>query len=443
MDNVIDFYKWVFCLSPFAGYCYYFSVGDRLSILKSKGIYNPIYGIWMALAFIITLLCTSFEAYLFFYDDGWGDTDYTLAVLLPLEAIFVLMYVLCKFLLPKISNRQIRKTSTKTDYHKWAKIMVFAFVVSVMACFYYQKHILCFWYGNDWASFCADIIVLIFTGVISYKIYLSMNRYETIKEYANRTLSALETQRSPIIFLRSFMIDKTPINGKTFDEYICANFPMSMQPIISLSDPDDYLPTGGSIKIQSKDEKWENAVNILIKNCRAIVIFEGKSESLKTEMAKIKDFSIPYDKVFVATPPQKYRLKAWLDGAWGGKKYVLQYIWKDFSTSMDKIGGIAGFPAKEPGGSRIFSLNSSGQCVEEKGGKEGTDFFEYIMKKTIKYESLPCDYKRLAVLLKDNELDMEITDAENRMIRRAMIKISIISFAVSVLSVFMGYIIFK
>ena len=432
MDEVYNFYDWFWSLSGLFGLLFFF-LSDK-SIVKKKGIYDPVYYMMIAIIYAAADWLLSFLVFELFFADDWGDTNYLYAQVIRLLLVPV-FYFLCKWLLPKIDNRQIRKTSTTTNYHRWAIAMV-AFVIADTALGYVMKrYVYGFWYGNSTDSMLGTAAVIVMAGLIAYRVYVRMNRYEVIKGLADRTIQDLETQRAPIIFLRSFVLDKNPIFGKTFDEYICSSFAMHMQPIISLSDPDDFLPTGGSIKIQSRDSDWENAVNTLLVHCRALVFFEGRSESLKTEMTKIRHFNIDHEKVFVATPPQRYRKAAWNKERGASDKYVLNRIWQDFSKSLELVGGLHHLPDTDPGECKIFTFDSNWSASKAEK-KTGTEFFDYILKKTVKYEETKCDYKSLAAMLRDNELTMGITDLENRKIKRAIVIIALLTLVMTIILLF-------
>lgn len=424
IDSMYATYDWIWCLSGLFGLLLLFN--DK-SVIKKKGIYNPAYYMMISIIYAIADLWLSFLIFEYFFADGWGDSDYFWAQFSRTFILLPLVYMLCRLLLPKINNRQIRKTSNSTNYHLWAIAMVIFVMADATLGYVIKRYMYGFWYGNSIDSSMATAAVFIFAGIIAYRVYVHVNRYEVIKGLASRTIEELETQRAPIIFLRSFLLDKNPIAGKTFDEYICTSFAMHMQPIISLSDPDDFLPTGGSIKIQSRDDEWENAINTLLNHCRALVFFEGKTESLKTEMSKIQQFNIPHDKVFVATPPQRYRKAAWNKGHAASNKYVLNRIWQGFVKSLEQIGGMHHLPETDPGECSIFTFDSNWMATQPVK-KTGTNFFDYILKKTVKYEEAKCDYKTLATMLRDHELTIEITDTENKKIKRAILAIALLTF---------------
>lgn len=440
MDEFYNLYDWAFCLTGVMGLLYYFSrtsdymnkVQSYIAVFKRKGIYNPSYGMTIAIVYAILDIVISVVIYKWFYNDYWTDSDFILAQMGRLILPFLVVLVSLHIFLPKIDNRHLRKTFNSIDYHKMGLAMAAFVIVCVSVEYWLKRFVYGMWYGEESASLIATLAVVSSTLWIAWSMYISLNRYELIKDASERTLSALTTRHAPIVFLRSFALDKPQKKGMTFDEYICSTFALNSQPIISLSDPDDFLPTGGSIKIQSMDEEWENAINTLLMECRAVVIFEGKSESLKTEMGKIQQFHIPHDKVFVATPPQKYRLAAWNEGQITEKKHTLNFIWSNFVKALEVYGGMHGLPQADPGECMIYSFDEHWNCKPSPVKKKGNSFLGYIVDQTVAYENDKCDYLSLSRKLKRFELQhtQMLTKDEKKQIENALVKVSVVSTAV-------------
>ena len=130
----------------------------------------------------------------------------------------------------------------------------------------------------------------------------SLIRLDRLKYPSTRSLNALSHNNSPIVLLRSFKIDSYPAtNGKVFDETICENLDLDSNPIISLANPDEILPSGGSLKIQAKDAEWKEVVREVLKNCRAVILVEGLSDGLHWEISKLKEY-LNYKQLFVLIP---------------------------------------------------------------------------------------------------------------------------------------------
>ncbi len=440
MDEFYHLIDWALCLSGLIGLWFFFSrTGGPLnkaqaymSVFREKGIYNPSYGLAIAFVYALLDIALSIVIYVWFYNDYWTDSDFGIAHLGRVILLYTIVLVSLHVFLPKIDNRHLRKTINTVDYHKMGLSMAAFVVVCVAVEYWLKRFVYGMWYGEESESILATVAVVASTAWIASSVYTSLNRYESIKNASERTLGALKTRHAPIVFLRSFVLDKPQRKGMTFDEYICSTFALNSQPIVSLSDPDDFLPTGGSIKIQSTDEEWESAINTLLMECRAVVIFEGKTVSLKTEMAKIQRFHIPHDKVFVATPPQNYRLAAWNDGKITERKYTLNYIWNDFVKALDTYGGMHGLPETDPGECMIFSFDKHWNC-KAPVKKTGKDFLGYVVDQTVVHENDKCDYISLAEKLNRFELQhtQVLSKSDEKRIEKAIIKALIMSALMS------------
>lgn len=347
-----------------------------------------------------------------------GDFDPSMIVTAEIFAslmLFGIIYLLASTLLPQISNRSIRKVNNNTDYHLMAVRVVAISVVYVGCSYLIQRFCSGYWYANTTDSNIFTFVIFAFGALLVWVYYVQINRYDRIKDEAERTLKALTTKRAPIVFLRSFELDKNVLRGYTFDEFICKNFSQQGQPIISLSDPDDFLPTGGSIKLQSFDDNWKEAIIILLKNCRAVVIFEGRSEGLSWEISKIKDYVTP-DKLFVATPPKSYRESAWFRGQGRSQlKYSMNYVWSHFSDKLRSV-GIDLRQKEDPGSDTIFAFDGQWHSVTPIRAK-GIKFFDTILELTTQYETLTCDYVSLSEQLRQCELSRTLTFSENKKIQ--------------------------
>lgn len=405
---------------------------DFLPVLHRKGIYDPKYGIRLFVALlsgdliIKLVICLRFQK---------GDLEQDMVVTAELMAsffLFGLLWLLAITLMPQIGNRSMRKVSGNTDYHKMAIRICSISSAYVLCSYLIQRFISGYWYGNTTDSIIFSSAVFLLGAVFVRVYYIQLNRYERIKDEAERTLKAITTSRAPIIFLRSFELDKNVLKGYTFDEFICKCFSQQGQPIISLSDPDDFLPTGGSIKLQSFDDNWKEAIILLLQNCRAVVIFEGRSEGLSWEISKIRDFISP-DKLFVATPPKSYREAAWFRGQESSQlKYSLSYVWSHFVEKLQSV-GIEVAQKEDPGADRIFTFDNhwrSNTPIHIKGIK----FFDTILEKTIQYEKLECDYVFLSEQLRKCELTRTLTQNETSIIIKKLNRVLLL-YALTVLLV--------
>ena len=403
--------------------------------LEYKGIFDPIQKAKLALTYLFADFL--WKVNIFKLACSWSEEDCAdydfIASFYGMFVIIVSIFLLCRTLLPNIEIRRIRKTSNTTNYSLWGVTLSAIFFVDVILSLSIQ-HSTC-WYVNELLSLLFSMLCICLGFILSLRPFIIFKRYDRIKGESERTLSSLLTHRAPIIFLRSFEIDKFLIHGYSFDEYICKSFSMTAQPIISLSDPNDFLPTGGSIKIQSFDERWKDAIITLFKSCRAVVIFEGKSEGLQWEIENLKKY-ISYDQLFIATPPKKYRYLAWCRGKTKKeKKYAINFIWHNFAKHLDKEGFKV--PVSDPGSDILITFNK--KWVANHGGVscKGMRLFDYILENTVKYEKRYCDYNELAQTIAAYELTLRMPDKEKKRVDKAMFKIiSIVIIAMLCVSCF-------
>lgn len=405
---------------------------DFRPILHRKGIFDPKYGTLLLVAMLAGDLMLKFAVCLRFQR---GDIDQDMVISAEIFVsiiLFCLLWFLTSTLMPQISNRSLRKVNSKTNYHKMAVYIGVVCSIYVLCSYLVQRFVSGYWYANTTDSSIFSLLVFLLGAVFVWAFYLQINRYDRIKNEAERTIKALTTKRAPIIFLRSFELDRNVLKGYTFDEFICKCFSQQGQPIISLSDPDDFLPTGGSIKLQSFDDNWKDAIILLLRNCRAVVIFEGRSEGLSWEISKIRDYITP-DKLFVATPPKAYRKAAWFRGQGRNQlKYSMNYVWGNFVEKLRSV-GIDVQLKNEPGADSIFTFDSqwtSKSPIHVRGIK----FFDTILEKTIQYESLTCDYVLLSEQLRKCELTRTLTKDETKYIHQGLRRV----LAICVVMVFIA-----
>ncbi|MCM1429717.1 MAG: hypothetical protein NC097_07990 [Clostridium sp.] len=395
--------------------------------LEKKGIYNPLYKFYLVIIFLIVDILIKTKVV------GWMGNliDEENSLLFISSALFItileifLISILCKCLFPNLENRRIRKTSSEINYKIYGILCSLLCFVSFFILFILIHDT--YWFIDLSADIITSLITTVFGIVFSFYPYHYFNRYNRIKSEANRTISSLNTKQSPIIFLRSFEIDKYPLSGYTFDENICRRFSQTTFPIISLSDPNDYLPTGGSLKIQSFDDKWKDAIIQLFKACRAVVIFEGRSEGLKWEIQNIKKYINP-NQLFIVTPPKKYWDATWFRGGIANKKskeyrYVFDKLWGDFAKHLNS----EGFKIQEndPGSDMVFKFDDN--WIADTGQKiKGENLFGYILDNTVMYKSMQTDYTELSNQLVEYELSLQLSNEKRKSIKKAFIKMAAI-----------------
>lgn len=143
-------------------------------------------------------------------------------------------------------------------------------------------------------------------------------RYHQRNKASKELISDLD---APILWLRSFDLDNikkapfllpsvfTEAAGNNFEELISRGF-KKFSPFIALGNPTDFLPEPGAKKIYSTDSDWQNTVIKYIIKSRAIVIVEGNSPGLAWELKTVRSIA-PIEKIFLLTPPKKFRKPQW------------------------------------------------------------------------------------------------------------------------------------
>ncbi len=301
------------------------------------------------------------------------------------------------------------------------------------------------WRWSDPSEVKAIMCIVVFFCLMCIAfIFMQLSRLDRIKVPAMRSLRSLESNNPPIVLLRSFELDKYPWwNNKTFDEELCGNIDVNRCPIVSLSDPDQILPTGGSLKIQSKDDYWKTVVDELLKSCRALVIVEGDSEGLSWEIERIRSiYGRHPDKVFFYIPSNRYRTLAWcVDGSAGNglsrnlmalllkwtspldTRKRLKACWTGFSSFISGKGFRV--PQTFPGDNRVIAFDSSGNpTVLPK--RNGAAIFNEILRRTEAYRTATYDYPDLARKIEAYEVNgfmspsqiKEYEDMSRRLARR-------------------------
>ena len=278
--------------------------------------------------------------------------------------------------------------------------------------------------GRESADFdilMCDIMLL----VCVYFLYMSFVRLDRLKEPSRRSLYALDKNNSPITLLRSFQIDATPAwNGKTFDEALSETIDLHQHPILSLANPDEVLPSGGSLKIQAKDDEWKEVVKQVLHHSRAVILVEGKSEGLQWEISKLKEYVNP-KQVFVLIPSNYYRLLAWclkddqkimffsisknLNGILQkvfnrrGCNKILRGVWADFRQLLNCFE--INVPVDFPGDNCLISFNEQWNGSVVVRSSEIKHMMDYIIHQTRNYNSPDFDYSALGKKVASHEVN--------------------------------------
>ncbi len=343
---------------------------------------------------------TKFMAAVLLSDGTIDEEDFGLLVMYIPMLTCLIIFVLNKFIGPKVDARKIKKISVsqKMTFSRFLCLLLLGFnpmftiELYLMACgfngirdfFERILHLLNIQEQSDSETATSVVqlgigllMVLIIYIVIILIAIIYIFRHQK-KENKGITLSKITTSTSPILFLRSFELNKSSLSSLSFDEHLCNGFPIKDQPVISLADPDVAFAEG-TIKIQAEDSSWKEAIVKLFERSKAVIMFEGKSDGLNWEIDNIKNY-IPFNRFFIATPPNDYRTVAWVTGStytsasmkiqvWWAQhfskksiKYAYNYIWKRFAERLSKVGII--LPEQQPGSGCLISFDEKWNVKE-------------------------------------------------------------------------------
>jgi hypothetical protein len=116
--------------------------------------------------------------------------------------------------------------------------------------------------------------------------------------YMRRHLSSVASDpRSPIIYLRSFLVDDETTAEElhvglswgykwSLEEELCGQL-ASLAPVICIGRPGDRLPPGRAVRIYVNDGVWQDFVGELIELAGAIIIRPGTSRGLSWELSRV------------------------------------------------------------------------------------------------------------------------------------------------------------
>lgn len=398
------------------------------SILETKGVNDPTLAISLFKTTIV--LDVAIKLLLICFLD---DLDiFALISFFVILGFFFLFFVRLSLSIPKKSLRNFRKFPQNTNYTLCAFTVIAWTTLSVLFNFFL---ILLVWHFED-----PEIIyVFCFTMVILMIFYMnfaakSLIRLDRLKYPSTRSLNALSHNNSPIVLLRSFKIDSYPAaNGKVFDETICGNIDLESNPIVSLANPDEILPSGGSLKIQAKDTEWKEVVKEVLKNCRAVILVEGLSDGLHWEISKLKEY-LDHKQLFVLVPSRTYRELAWCynDEAGNGlyaimrnahhfmlkitfsgrkdRKKILNTIWLNFSSKLQQFG--IKTPDCFPGDNCLLSFDEQWNSIKQEGLNKMQQILNFIVSQTKSFNKSDFNYPKLGEKIASFEVNGFLSSGE-------------------------------
>lgn len=394
---------------------------------------------------------TKFMASALLYEGTIDDEGFELLIMCVTVVTCLIIFVLNKLIGPKIDARQIKKLliDRKMALSRFFCLSLLllnpltTIELYLMACgfngfhdFYekipYLQEQLDSQTATEIVQFGMMLLMflIIYTIVVLLVVVSSFRQQR--KENNGITLSNIITSTSPILFLRSFELNKSTISSLSFDEHLCKGFPIKDQPIISLADPDVAF-ADGTIKIQAEDSSWKDAIIRLFERSKAVIMFEGKSDGLNWEIDNIKKY-IRYNRFFIATPPDDYRTVAWVTGSldtsaslkfqvWWAQhftkrsiRYAYNYIWKQFSERLSKAG--IELPKEQPGSGCLISFDERWNVKEVHRGLLGQEFFNTVISLMPNDKNDNFDYAVLQKSVDEFEVKGQITSEIEKRCKR-------------------------
>ena len=382
------------------------------SMLESKGVNDPTLAISLYKTYI--LLDIPIKLLLFCFIP---ELDvFSLTCVFIEMAFCVWFYADLSLKIPKTSLRKYRKFPQDTNYTICALKVIGWCILTT-----FFNVLLILFRSGDYEDpivfyvLCLLIVILMFFYMSI--IAKTLIRLDRLKYPSTRSLTALAHNNSPVVLLRSFKIDSNPtIQGKVFDETICESLDLDKNPIVSLGNPDEILPSGGSLKIQAKDSEWKEVVAEMLKNCRAVILVEGLSDGLHWEISKIKEY-LSHEQLYVLVPVKVYRELAWCynDEAGGGlysiirnahhliskltftgkkdRERILNSIWADFTSKLHEYG--IHTPGQFPGNDCLISFDENWNAIVQPSLSTMDMKLKYILSHTANFNSFDFDYPKL------------------------------------------------
>lgn len=396
--------------------------------LRFKGVNDPKSYVLLLLIHFLLYILLSISTKLFFTNlKLWAG-------------YFVLLSTMIVFLTPIILNLSLRrlnvrdklKQPNKTNNILWTIFEICILILSdsyilalfLHANFQYNTSIALNYYIFVLWWYCIKIIVICGAPVWFFMLLKSIRMHKNTKKY--QTITSVTGTNPPIVYLRTFGLDRNPaINNKTFDEYFFNGLENPI--VISLADPNEIIPSGGSIKIQSHDESWKEVVKQLLRHARAVIIVMGETKGLKWEISQLKNYLTP-SQLYIVTPPFYYSCLAWCDYLGKNREILPEYgdntinnishtislpfsykrnirninqLWTKFAKEL-KNEGLA-VDDSFPGFNRVISFTTNWEPVSDYRKHNVKEIIDFIL--TNSQTEKKCDYKKFSSIIKKYEVN--------------------------------------
>ncbi len=347
-----------------------------MAIFKERGYLAP------ALGMFAVLLCFSFEfLYGFTLTDLDTEIDFgtSLSVTIISSTLTLVIMVLISYLLPYKNHRENEKKSA----------FPYLFVGIISAILSLPTAILAGVYGGGGAS-AGSFMIFALGSSYCFRIH-SQQTAVTVNDLIDSDSQKFKSKKAPVLFLRSFSSGKAHIAGPlscaafipfhpafykrimgiSFDEFISESTRNLLGPLIALGDPDDYLPSHGSIKTYQRDDAWQEKVVEFIKHSSYIIILEGNTQGLIWELEYIRKNVAP-QKVFILTYSKGFLIRGFISTA-----NPRRNSWRQFSKVLERAGIKS---LKDPGNGSVVSFtNDWNPVVIFRSAKKGSDYIEAIV----------------------------------------------------------------
>lgn len=356
---------------------------------------------------------------------GGDDTDTILGYFYGwIVSSCLLIFILNKVLLPKINVREYSKRTFHILSDRRFRIRLFrrialCFILVPLSVFLFLDHDMLYALltGEDSFDVIYDVCILIFTFVIGLLIlFLGRINFKRWNGPKNETtekikISQVNSNKAPIVLLRSFEI-MAKGNGSTgVDEKLFRPFVLSGFPVISLGDPDSEK-YGGSIKFEAKDDKWQNAIELILSDTSAVLMLEGKTDGLNWEISKIKQYINP-KRFFVLTLPKKMRMDCWYprNGEWFMPNREIKaqdafaFLWKSFASKLVEEG--INVPTDNPGSGVVLMFDDNWNVSAKIEYANGDELLR-LLTTTIGNTTQDFDYQKLYGSISDFEVKDEM-----------------------------------
>jgi hypothetical protein len=442
---VILFFSVPACFGGMTGLCF-----------RTKKIHDPFPPSLVCLA--MTLASLWFRIYLWtgMFWTGYVPTGCEGAIerfvwwCLAFDVALVVATALALCLLPACNPRDTRKGG----YHRGYALLGMVFFVPIFFHGFISRHLLVSNPGiwMDAHDACTFITIAWLVGLWLCIFYgagtvLALVRVARFGAEATRSLALLAGNAAPIVLLRSFDVDRKTVFGRTMDEALCSAAVRAGVPVVSLCAPDEFLPTGGSVKIQAKDDTWKEVVLTLLHRCRAVIMCEGVTEGLRWEVRSFNTIVAP-SRFFIITPPFSFRMRTWFQCTTAAipwhwslhKKDIRQifgFVWTKFCSFLRAEGINVG--TYVPESKTVIEFDDDWKETCRTRWKNGESLLRSVLEKTLVQQPGKESFEQLAKSVQLLEIENTLDKTTSRRIKfatmTALASVASIAFAGMMLAV--------